>query len=430
MDMWAFNSFFALITCIAQILITMVSLCLIHWVLVVVTMVGGIFLVLISVVFEKKITEKAKGTSKASEIFYSSMKNLLSGLSVMKNYHILEQFKKQSEECSEKKSEASYQYTKIQVTSNGCLLFCDAMFRVIVIGLCAFFIFQGKLELSAIVGVSNFIPKIFDGLTDALCYKNSILAAKPYFEKFEKQLLEQKTEILALEEKQKDNEKQVLKNINKRIDIKNLGYSYGEKSVFEHMNFQIQIGKKYALVGSSGSGKTTLMKILLGQLEGYKGEILFDNVNIKQYNAEMITDKIAYIEQNVYLFDTTIRNNITLWGNFSDEQIEKALKESALFDDMQLFPKGLETEVGENGKNLSGGQKQRIAVARALIYGKQILFVDEGTSALDEQNAKKIEEELLKNENLTLLLISHHLDEEQKQKFDNILELKNTKSFG
>lgn len=179
-----------------------------------------------------------------------------------------------------------------------------------------------KLGVSAIVGVINFMPKIFDGLTDAVCYKNSVIAAKPFFEKFENEY--RKTE------KEGKNLK-TLGDIRQRICMKHLGHCYGEKVVLKDLNFQIQKGKKYALVGSSGSGKTTL------------------------------------------------RNNITLWEDFSEEKIEKALQESALFEDMKLFPQGLDTPVGENGKNLSGGQRQRIAVARALIHDKKLLFVDEGT---------------------------------------------------
>lgn len=415
-EMWAWNSFYALITCLLQVGITIVALCMIHWIFIVVALVGGIFLIAISILFEKRITEKANGTSKAAAIFYSGMKNLLSGFSVMKNFHIMNEFEKQTGECSAEKTKASYEYTKIQIKSNSWLLFCNAMFRVFAIAVCVYLIYSGKLAISAIVGVSNFLPNVLDGLTDAVAYKNSIIAAKPYFEKIEKPYQK-------IEQMEKQSVK-LLEPITQGISVKNLSYSYGEKEVLKNLNFRIDAGKKYALLGSSGSGKTTLMKILLGQLQGYDGTVLYDNIEAKEYDAESITDRIAYIAQDVYLFDTTIRNNITLWENFSDEKIEKALKDSALFDDMQLFPQGLDTAVGENGKNLSGGQRQRIAVARALIHDKKILFVDEGTSALDQQNAIQIERQLLDNSELTLLLISHHLDEERKKRFDGVLELK------
>lgn len=413
-EMWAWNSFFALITCLFRVGMTAVSLFLIHWILVVAALLGGLLLAAISILFEKKITEKANGTSKASEIFYNGMKNLLSGFSIMKNFHIMDEFEKRTGECCAEKSEAAYQYTKIQVKANTWMQLCDAMFRVLTIGICAYLIYTGKLMVSAIVGVSNFLPQMFDGLTDAVAYKNSIVAAKPYFEKLEK----------AYHETAGANEnKKPLEHITEGICVRGLKYCYGKKQVLKGLDFNLRIGRKYALVGSSGSGKTTLMKILLGQLQDYEGAVLYDNIDAGEYDAETITEQIAYIEQSVYLFDASIRDNITLWEDFSEKQIEKALKDSALFDDMKLFPQGLDTPVGENGKNLSGGQRQRIAVARALIHDKKILFVDEGTSALDQQNAKMIEMQLLKNPELTLLLISHHLDEERKNRFDEVLEL-------
>lgn len=412
--MWAWNSFFALITSLSQVVITEIALFMIHWALAVTTLIGGIVLIVISILFEKKITEKANATSIVSETFYNGMKNLLSGFQVMKNFHIMNQFMVQSDECSEEKSETDFQYTKIQVMSNSYLLLGDAAFRILVIAICGLLILKGNLALSALVGVSTFMPVIFDGLTNAVCYKNSIVAAKPFFEKFQKQYEE--LEVSAAEI-------QSLEDLSRSISISNVGYSYKEHPVFQNLSFKIEKGKKYALIGPSGSGKTTLMKILLGQLRGYEGEIFYDDADIKDCNTESITDKVSYIEQNVYLFDTTIRNNITLWEDFTEEQISKALYESALYDDMKLFPQGLDTIVGENGKNLSGGQRQRIAVARALIHGKKIIFVDEGTSALDRKNAEQIEERLLENQDLTLLLISHHLDDKRKEQFDDILEL-------
>lgn len=99
------------------------------------------------------------------------------------------------------------------------------------------------------------------------------------------------------------------------------------------------------------------------------------------------------------------------------------LKKSALYEDIKLFPEGLDTDVGENGRNLSGGQRQRIAVARALLYNRNILIMDEGTSALDRENAKAIEEVLLKDPDITLILVSHHLDEDDMKNYTAVYRL-------
>ena len=132
---------------------------------------------------------------------------------------------------------------------------------------------------------------------------------------------------------------------------------------------------------------------------------------------------MSYIEQNVYLFNTTIRENITLGGEFTEEQLQKALRDSALIGDIANMPDGLDTIVGEEGGSLSGGQKQRVAIARALIHRRSILLVDEGTSALDQKNADIVEKSLLANPDLTLILISHHLTDERRSMFDKVYDL-------
>jgi len=132
---------------------------------------------------------------------------------------------------------------------------------------------------------------------------------------------------------------------------------------------------------------------------------------------------MSYIEQDVFLFNTTIRENITLGEDFTEEQMQKALQDSALAGDLAHMPLGLDTPVGEEGSALSGGQKQRVAIARALIHDRSILLVDEGTSALDQKNADIVEKSLLSNPDLTLILVSHHLTEERKAQFTQVFDL-------
>ena len=189
------------------------------------------------------------------------------------------------------------------------------------------------------------------------------------------------------------------------------------------LNIKIQIGKKYAIVGDSGTGKTTVLRILMGQLKDYEGEICIDGKNVRDLNIDSIRNQIAYIDQNVYMFNDTIQYNITLDRNFTTEEMEKAIEESALKDFISNLRDGMETKIGEGGRNVSGGQRQRIAIARALLNGKNILFIDEGTSALDKSNAFEIESKLLNNPELTVIMISHNLDDRLLDKFNMIYKL-------
>ena len=156
-------------------------------------------------------------------------------------------------------------------------------------------------------------------------------------------------------------------------------YYYTEEGVVpavDGLDFEVEPGETFAIVGESGCGKSTLLKILLGWLPGYQGKVLYDERDVRDYTPEQLQQKMSYIEQNVFLFNTTIRENITLGEHFTDEQMEKALRDSALAGALANMPKGLDTPVGEEGNALSGGQKQRVAIARALIHNRSILLVD------------------------------------------------------
>ena len=208
------------------------------------------------------------------------------------------------------------------------------------------------------------------------------------------------------------------------LTVDHLVKSYdGQTNILDNVSFGVQPGEVIVVVGPSGCGKSTLLKILLGWLPGYQGKVLYDERDVRDYTPEQLQQKMSYIEQNVFLFNTTIRENITLGEHFTDEQMEKALRDSALAGDLANMPKGLDTPVGEEGNALSGGQKQRVAIARALIHNRSILLVDEGTSALDQKNADIVEKSLLSNPDLTLILISHHLSDERKAQFDHVYEL-------
>lgn len=191
----------------------------------------------------------------------------------------------------------------------------------------------------------------------------------------------------------------------------------------ENASFRFEKGGKYALTGPSGCGKSTLLKLLLGWLPDYTGKIAMDGRDARDFTTDQLQQSMSYIEQDVFLFNSTIRDNITLGGSFTQEQMEKALEGSALEGDLRNMPLGLDTPVGEDGSALSGGQKQRVAIARALIHDRSILLVDEGTSALDQKNADIVEQSLLANPDLTLILVSHHLSPERKAQFTRVYRL-------
>tara|TARA_B100002052_G_scaffold298560_2_gene332480 strand:+ start:14340 stop:16085 length:1746 start_codon:yes stop_codon:yes gene_type:complete len=193
-----------------------------------------------------------------------------------------------------------------------------------------------------------------------------------------------------------------------------ISYKYpGQKEyLFEGINLRINKGESIGIIGQSGSGKTTLVNLLLGLLDYDSGMVLIDNKRIDRPD-EFIKGKMAYIPQNVFLLDDTIKNNIAF--GYEEQEIDpillsKSIKMARLESVIKDLPDGVMTEIGEHGIRFSGGQKQRVAIARAFYSGREILILDEATSALDNETEKEIvkEIELLKGK-FTMIIIAHRL---------------------
>lgn len=208
------------------------------------------------------------------------------------------------------------------------------------------------------------------------------------------------------------------------IEVSNVNFSYDNKEVLNDASFTIKKGKKYLIKGISGAGKSTLMNLLAMAYDTYEGEILVDGVNYKNVSEESFHEKVAFIFQDVFLFEDTIRNNISLYKDISDEQIDYAVKVCGLESIIKDKKSGLNERLSENGKNLSGGQRQRISIARAIAKNADILFVDEGTSSLNEELGREIEKVFLELNN-TVIAISHRFYEGVTDHYDYVIEIKN-----
>jgi ABC-type bacteriocin/lantibiotic exporter with double-glycine peptidase domain len=175
-------------------------------------------------------------------------------------------------------------------------------------------------------------------------------------------------------------------------------------------------GKKYAIIGKSGSGKSTLLKMLAGYYNEFDGDIYTDEI-------AAIPDKVAMIHQKTFLFKDSIRNNISMWKSYTDQEIMEAVKKAGMMEFIGNLSHGLDTIVEENGSNFSGGECQRIAIARALLSGKEILLMDEATSALDEQTASAVERSILALENITCISVTHRLSPEAVPKYTAVFTM-------
>jgi len=207
-----------------------------------------------------------------------------------------------------------------------------------------------------------------------------------------------------------ENEKNVIAIPAKNHDIifQNVNFKYFDSNneVLKNLNIKIKSGSVTALFGKSGVGKTTIFDLLMKLHKPTQGEILFNNVSINKYSNSHWREKISYVTQEPILFTGTLRENILLDRNYSDEQILSACFIANLNDFLQN-KNGLNTKIEDNGINLSGGQKRRIAIARSLISNPYILMIDEATNSLDEISEQNIIKKLKENKQMTIIIVSH-----------------------
>ncbi len=413
-ELLAWVPFFNGVGRMAQIIFSIVALAFIDWILLLAAILTALIMWLAPKLFEKKMEDMGKMNERVQSKAVSSLKDLLSGFYVLRLFGRESLFVEAGDKTSNGMEEANFRLNFTENKISGMLGFLNVSLQILSDIIILLLAFAGRIHLSVLGGGSNLIAGISSGFSTISRFRLSIAASKPYFEKINTEVQGDELEL---------NSENDFKTIKKSIEIGNLSFSYSEKEILKDINMRFEKGKKYALVGESGSGKTTLLKLILGWHKNYTGYIKFDNKDSKNFSISDIQSQISYIEQDVYLFNTSIINNIILNEEYSKNEIDSAIKDSALLNDLKNMPDGLDTIVGEGGKNLSGGQKQRVAIARALIHKHSILLVDEGTSALDRENADIVEESLLNNKDLTLILISHHLSKERREQFDKVYEL-------
>ena len=210
----------------------------------------------------------------------------------------------------------------------------------------------------------------------------------------------------------------------KGIAVNNVSFGYEAGSdILRGVSCTFEAGRKYAIIGASGSGKSTLLNLLMASHGNYAGEIRYDDHEIRNVDTESLYDLVSMIQQNVFVFNASIRDNITMFHTFPEEEVDRAIALSGLSG--LIAERGNDYLCGENGSGLSGGEKQRISIARSLLKKSQVLLVDEATAALDAETAHQVSSAILGLDGITSIVVTHSLEEGLLRQYDGIIALKN-----
>lgn len=210
-----------------------------------------------------------------------------------------------------------------------------------------------------------------------------------------------------------------LQSFETALDIKNVSFGYENHLIFHKFNFVFEKGKKYLIQGESGSGKTTLINLILKYYQVQSGIIMIDGLPLN--DLDTVYNFITVVRQEAFIFNDTIRNNLSLYKDISDDELIVVLKSVNL--KYLATKEGLEKCAGENGNNFSGGEIKRLSLARALLRKTDILILDEPLANLDDENVGIVEDLILSVKGQTLLVISHQFNETKLQYFDEVLDI-------
>ena len=228
----------------------------------------------------------------------------------------------------------------------------------------------------------------------------------------------------SLQEHIRDEGVRIPNQLHQGIEVKDVSFGYEAGSgILHHITASFEPGKAYAIVGASGSGKSTLLNLLMASHGHYTGEIHYDGYEVGEISSVSLYDLVSIIQQNVFVFNASIRDNITMFHEFPKEDVIRAIELSGL--SKLIAARGEGYLCGENGAGLSGGEKQRISIARSLLKKSQVLLADEATAALDARTAHQVLTSVLELDGMTRIVVTHHLDASLLKRFNSILTLKN-----
>ena len=361
-------------------------------------------MVLVSVVMRKKMHEAFTERRKSTAVINAATESSITGIRVTKAFTNADKEMEKFEVGNKQFVEASRKSYDAMGKFFASTSFVTDVFNVILLIAGGIFLYNGRINFgdysTFIVSVNLFINPVNTLIGFVEQYQNGTTGFKRFLEIMDEKPEEESPTATPIE------------NVRGDIEFKNVSFRYNdEREVLDNISLNVKKGEIFALVGPSGGGKTTICHLIPAFYKIQEGEILIDGKNINDITLESLRKNIGIVQQDVFLFNGTIRDNI-LYGRLdaTEEEVYEAAKRANIHDYVMSLEKGYETEIGERGVKLSGGQKQRLSIARVFLKNPAILILDEATSALDNTTEILIQQaldELCKGR--TTIVVAHRL---------------------
>lgn len=366
-----------------------------------------------SILTGSRLSAAEKRVSDRNKTFTATLADCLGGFAVVKSFKAEREMLRLFAEKNRELEGEKYKRRKIQTVVGmiGTLTGMIAQFGVFIAG--AYLAIKGRSITAGtvvmFVNLMNFMIRPVSELPGLLADRKAALGLV-------KKLAEDLTDNTEAEGTE------TVTGLKQGIELSGVSFSYDEKEILHDVSLSLEAGRAYAIVGASGSGKSTLLNLLMAPGLAYSGKVLYDGVDIRDIRSESLYELISVIQQNVFVFSASIRDNVTMFRDFPKEEMDEAIRLAHL--DTLLSERGEGYLCGENGCNLSGGEKQRISIARSLLKKSSVLLADEATAALDRETAWQVSSDILDLEGITRVVVTHSLEESLLKRYDGILVLR------
>ena len=377
----------------------------IRWELAIIVIISMPIILFIVIFSRRNLSKTSKKVKETTAEINANLESSISGIRVTKGFVNEELENKNFDAMNKKYSHAKRIRFKYMAFFHSNIELCNNLLSLLVLAAGGYFIMKGKMTLPDLVAANLFIASFTAPIRKLTNFVEQFSTGMAGFSRF--------LEIMQTEPEEPDSPDAVeILASRGNISFEHVNFSYANNiQVLSDINFTVKSGEKFALVGSSGGGKSTICNLIPRFYEISEGQILLDGINIKKIKRNSLRNQIGIVQQDVFLFAGSVRENISYAKpNATDQEIILAAKRAEIHDDIMNMPDGYETIVGERGIKLSGGQKQRISIARCFLKNPPILILDEATSALDTATEIKIQkafDELSKGR--TTIVIAHRL---------------------
>ena len=400
---------------ISLMIFSLVAMFIGNWFLTLLVIIVSIIPMMISGFIGQKSASLQNSSMIADQKYLAKVKDILVGFLVIKSFNVKEAIGQDYKNESEKLDEIYFIKGKFDVLSNVISQLSGMIVFLVAFGGGMYLVFGGHTTIGSVTAIVQLVNFVVMPLNEIGMGMSKFREGQATLNSFE---------VKDVIELQTGKTKEYFDDV---ISFSNVDFSYpnAEEKIFNHLSLQIKKGEKIAIVGMSGSGKSTLLNLLLRFYDVTSGYISIDNQDLQAISAESLYNLMTIVQQDVYIFDDTLKANITLSQSFTEDDIKKAVQQSGLESYILENELGLQTSCGENGSNLSGGERQRLSIARALIRKTPILLLDEATSSLDNKVTTEIENSILEIQDLTVLVVTHKLNKSMLKKYNRILFMKN-----